>query len=367
MASKVKEINNVSDFLGEVREFVKRHNDEIVVFRGEDKIFDKPCIPSIFRDSGLSESRFYEKNLLDSMRQNKLSFGDSYLDNAIDAQHGEFPSRLLDVTYNCLIALYFAVTPYYHKDVEENDNEMGCVYMFHFNNVSSPSAKETKQCYEDIINKKNKILSDNLLFGKNHIFIDNCKNNNRIIAQQGAFILFQGDDPEPLPSYILKGIIIPAKRKSAIREELDQLFGINTGSVYPEIFNLVKGLTRKSKKIKNVDYTIKGILKEIEQQFELELEFYIDERINEDDPLDRVNILIELERTLYSYQVGIISLLNYIDKIDNEDTKEKIKENIINFINGYNNYLTELKNVIPKQEIANIDSFKISVNGEKNG
>ena len=56
---------------------------------------------------------FFEKSLFDAMRQNRLTGEKRYLDNAIDAQHGEFPSRLLDVSYNCLTALYFAVTPYY--------------------------------------------------------------------------------------------------------------------------------------------------------------------------------------------------------------------------------------------------------------
>lgn len=47
------------------------------------------------------------------MSANHLTDGKTYLEIAIDAQHGGFPSRLLDVTYNCIVALYFAITPYY--------------------------------------------------------------------------------------------------------------------------------------------------------------------------------------------------------------------------------------------------------------
>ena len=43
------------------------------------------------------------------MSANHLTDGKTYLEIAIDAQHGGFPSRLLDVTYNCIVALYFAI------------------------------------------------------------------------------------------------------------------------------------------------------------------------------------------------------------------------------------------------------------------
>ena len=87
------------------------------------------------------------------MRQNKLSNSDSYLENAIDAQHGEFPSRLLDVSYNCLDALYFAVTPYYHKAADSLDSKDGMVYVFYIDEIFSPSAQNTNDNYNAIINK----------------------------------------------------------------------------------------------------------------------------------------------------------------------------------------------------------------------
>ena len=77
----------------------------------------------------------------------------SYLENAIDAQHGEFPSRLLDVSYNCLTALYFAVTPYYHHLPDSLDNVDGMVYIFYVDEIFSPSASNTNDNYNTIINK----------------------------------------------------------------------------------------------------------------------------------------------------------------------------------------------------------------------
>ena len=43
---------------------------------------------------------------------------------------------------------------------------------------------------------------------KNHKLIDHIKLNPRIMAQQGAFLLFQGDEGEPIPEYMYKKIRI---------------------------------------------------------------------------------------------------------------------------------------------------------------
>ena len=106
-------IRNVADYIERVNQYISISDRNVSVYRGEPKRYNKPCIPNIYRDNLLKENKFFEKSLFDAMRQTKLTGEKRYLDNAIDAQHGEFPSRLLDVTYNCLTALYFAVTPYY--------------------------------------------------------------------------------------------------------------------------------------------------------------------------------------------------------------------------------------------------------------
>ena len=73
---------------------------------------------------------FFEKNVLDEMSANHIAIGQSYLEKAINAQHGGFPSRLLDVSYNSLIALFFAITPFYNKKIDDTDKEDGFVYVF---------------------------------------------------------------------------------------------------------------------------------------------------------------------------------------------------------------------------------------------
>lgn len=140
---KNKKIYDVATFLQEVSARIRQYDDQkwIFLYRGESKEYEKPCIPNIFRAKLMVNNQFFEKNLFDTMRQHKLSGEKNYLENAIDAQHGEFPSRLLDVTYNCLVALYFAVTPYYHNEESKYDNENGKVYIFIIDEIYSPSSK----------------------------------------------------------------------------------------------------------------------------------------------------------------------------------------------------------------------------------
>ena len=139
----------------------------ICVFRGEPDTYPTPCKPFLFRSDILAKNKFFEKNLFGSMRQNKFTGERCYLDNAIDAQHGEFPSRLLDVSYNCLIALYFAVTPFYHHEEEEYDDRDGMVFVFFANEVFSPSSPNIIENYDAIVNREPSWIQEPL-FQKNH-------------------------------------------------------------------------------------------------------------------------------------------------------------------------------------------------------
>jgi len=174
-------IHNVSQYWYRVGSFIKerQQGDRIVVYRGEPDVYYKPCRPNIFRSDVLNNNRFFEKNLFDTMRQNKLTGEKRYLDNAIDAQHGEFPSRLLDVSYNCLIALYFAVTPYYHNAENSMDHRDGMVYLFFIDEIFSPSSSNTNDNYNAIINQDQEWYQNHILFWNNHKFIDHTKLNSR--------------------------------------------------------------------------------------------------------------------------------------------------------------------------------------------
>lgn len=162
-------IRDVSQFIKRVNEYIQVKNsaDSTVVYRGEPEVYPAPCRPNIFRKGVMDGNRFFEKNLFDTMRQNKLTGESRYLDNAIDAQHGEFPSRLLDVSYNCLTALYFAVTPYYHNREDALDDKDGMVFLFFVDEIFSPSAQNTNDNYDAIIKRDCGWYQDQQLFEKN--------------------------------------------------------------------------------------------------------------------------------------------------------------------------------------------------------
>lgn len=363
MIEKTKTVTSVASFLEIVHEIINRNKDEIIVYRGEDEIYDLPCRPNIFRKKSMTNFEFFEKNLFDSMRQNNLSGKDSYLENAIDAQHGEFPSRLLDVSYNCLVALYFAVTPYYHFDEAEHDTEDGRVFIFHFDKVYSPSSESFQECYESIITRKNSTLSENMIFGKNHKLVDHCKLNNRIVAQQGAFILFQGDDAEALPAYIFQGFRIPKEAKKQIRKELKILFGIHTGYIYPEIVNLANELSEKSKMICSNLYTVNQELEDIGWQLEHEIEYYYSRLESESDSDQIVEIARITEKMLYSYYLGVIQLGNFINETDKDEEIKAFKK----FVKRYNELIEEFQNYIKESNIEEIEPAKFKINIEKDG
>lgn len=67
-------IRDVSEYLSRVSMYTekRRQTDGIVVYRGEPDVYDQPCRPNIFRRGVLNSNCFFEKNLFDTMRQNKL-------------------------------------------------------------------------------------------------------------------------------------------------------------------------------------------------------------------------------------------------------------------------------------------------------
>lgn len=356
--SKSKTIEDVSDYLKEVKEIVRRRDERKYEykFRGEPKEYPKPCMPGLFRKNYLTNNKYYEISILNAMRQNKLSNQNSYLENAMDAQHGEFPSRLLDVSDNCLSALYFAVTPYYHFDEDKYDKEDGAVYVFFIDDIMSPSAENTVATYDSIIKHDKEWFENNRLFSMNHKYIGQAKINKRIIAQQGAFILFQGDSMLELPDYMYEKIKIPAKAKKQLRQDLNMYFGIHTGSIYPEITNLVSDLDRESNYVKNDKFEEKSELDYVLKTLDRELDYYggiLIERNRKNENISAA--LAYVEKIIARYRIGIIEYDDYISRFcyDDDISREK-KENLEKICNDYNELLKKYGCFLEEFGIENI-------------
>lgn len=364
---KTEKVHNISQFIQRVNEYIKARGqkDDTVVYRGEPDIYPEPCRPNIFRRGVMNGNRFFEKSLFDAMRQNRLTGEVRYLDNAIDAQHGEFPSRLLDVSYNCLTALYFAVTPYYHNREDSMDDKDGMVFLFFVDEIFSPSAKNTNDNYDAIINRDKEWHQKYILFEKNHKFIDHTKLNSRIIAQQGAFILFQGDEPESLPEYMSYGILIPGEAKSGIRRELKQLFGIHTGSIYPEIINLVDELSSKSRKLNTEEFSFKNELEYALRQLGKELDYYFDYVVEKKESREEevIRILMHVEHVIDSYRKGFLEVVRDYDAgQDHGETLDGLKEGELqSVIEKYNGLVQEFADSIERYDIGAFSGRELQI------
>lgn len=352
-------IEDVSSFIKKIRKYIGTGEKKVVVYRGEPELYPTPCRPNIFRGDMLDKSRYYEKSLFDSMRQNGLTSDKNYLINAIDAQHGEFPSRLLDVTYNCLVALYFAVTPYYHRNETDLDEKDGMVFVVEVQDIYSPSAQNTNEVYDAIISREPKWFADEIVFGKNHKFIDHIKLNHRIIAQQGAFILFQGNDAADLPAYMLHGIRIPHEAKKALRSELKLLFGIHTGTIYPEIVNLVKDLSEKSTRLNTDAFSCESELNQVIENFKRETDYYLEYFIScsqDASAREKADARLIVEKMINSYRVGLLTLHNHL-KMEQADEGEQ--EACRSAIERYNLELEQFSRRLQENNLGEISKEKL--------
>lgn len=326
------EIGTVSDYIKAIEENIKGiDKNQVLVFRGEVEEFEQPCYPNLFRRKILETNPYFEKNQFDEMTANHLTKGRTYLEKAIDAQHGGFPSRLLDVTYNCLVALYFAITPFYNQPEDSTDKkgQDGIVYIFPVEKMYCPTGNNIINAYDTIVCRNEEWINQERIFQKNHKLIDHIKLNARIMAQQGAFLLFQGDEGEPIPEYLYKKIRINGENKKMLREELRRLYGIHTGSIYPENYNLVSEISRKAANVNTSEFSIQSELELVISNLKKSLDYYLGElgRSVEKDQKNRyMEFLQAAEKIIKDYKEGLLTL--------RENKKVKECGNLIEKVNG---------------------------------
>jgi hypothetical protein len=265
-----------------IEEFARYSSSSIYLkcFRGQlDSSW--PNVAGIFRPD-LKELLKYEKRAvrdLISVQPHEFESDETMFDKLVRMQHFGLPTRLLDVSLNALVALYFATDPgpvggipsdgmvtafaippkrekYFDSD------SVSCLA-----NLANMTSEEKDEIYRmrellkgDISSAGNITkFNKNAVIERLHQFIRSEKpyflpiidpidlfkpyyvhpkmSNRRILAQSGAFILYGINPPKKMyfPDSIDETpFIVPQSEKGGIRLALERL-GINESTLFPEI------------------------------------------------------------------------------------------------------------------------------------
>lgn len=236
----ITEIEDITEFIQQVYQYSNKllanNSKNEIVYRGQSS-FEYDLKPSLFRKK--LETQF-EYNQIHFLKASKFVEESIELEIGIRAQHYGYLTRLLDVTYNSLISLFFACYNNTKKVIED-----GAVFIISVEKYIPPTAYELAEFYKKIIENSDIFETIDASF-IDPIIIENIKNNDRIIAQSGAFLLYFNQNHEIKSSSFYK-MKISGMHKDKLLKQLDQLFKINYGTVFPDIqsnsivFNSIEG------------------------------------------------------------------------------------------------------------------------------
>lgn len=290
-------VRSLSEFLEHVfsnleKGFYHDLADLRVMFRGQANA-EWSLLPSAFRTRrDFLNEHFYIREYERQMP--KECVGKSGMDILIDAQHYGIPTRLLDVTTNPLVALFFACLEAEDKGLPSDGVVLQFVpaavfmqydvlcsvyaeYVRHYKSgVHFPEAwknglSEAVQHLDSRFPDSVSSAVDGMLSEKAMSFFLLPKySNDRIAAQEGAFLLCTTPFVKKLdPGYgngvfrfpdeveidyekqISYRYIIPAESKKIILEQLD-VVGINEAKLFPDVEHRAKSIVAAIRKIGTV-------------------------------------------------------------------------------------------------------------------
>lgn len=306
-------VNSVSEYLIKIASLVEKHPNLTLYFRGQTRkgssdsgnYTEWKATPSIFRDNQIDKEKEYYSYVMTECAK-ELNSCRNHCEILSTMQHYGVPTRLLDITNNALVALFFAcvseaggiynnengivqviaTSSEYIKDYDSDTiTILSSLPRFTHdeqNQIKEKALRATKKedpikefndlapspdihAEEKNISQINQIrrllheikkekpafepLIDPAQILSNYIFTPQ-KTNPRIIRQSGAFILF-GLRDNFLPDYNKDSLLDPCvlqkieiSSKSKIVKTLDQC-GISLATMFPELYKVSDYLKNK--------------------------------------------------------------------------------------------------------------------------
>jgi hypothetical protein len=279
-------ITSVSEF---VEDILGRSSSTNLVtsYRGHGSVEFK-LRPSIFRKAGIKENEHILLRELIAAHPEDFHGDTSALEMLVRMQHYSLPTRLLDVTFNPLVALYFACESvkkrrpflragrrstrtvemagdvviltvpkrrirYFDSDTVSCLTNLSRLSWTYKNKIDTRfeitkfnESTPVKRLLHFIRQEKNGFLPEIEPSDLDSILLVKPKQNNkRILAQAGAFFAF-GLDEEIVSGSAdrikVDNISVSAQSKTSILKELDKL-GINEKTMFPEIERAARYIT----------------------------------------------------------------------------------------------------------------------------
>lgn len=281
---EIELVNSVSGYVKDISHLKQQDTGHILFFRGHSRL-SYVLLPSIKRSHVWqeNENRMYQELIIRCASD--FAQCQSHLDYLVEMQHYGLPTRLLDITENPLVALYFAccsspedvgeviilqtqiaamkyaksdtaailaALPVFDSSFQKKLYELCCNEISEeedpeYISLAAKLAGEVKSKnpgFEPRIKKKD-LLS--------HVFIMSLRNNRRIIKQDGSFILCGLGDGNGEGNSLRglryrnesgKKLIFIVVNKKKLLHELD-LFSVNKASLFPEIDDVAEYIKLK--------------------------------------------------------------------------------------------------------------------------
>lgn len=256
-------VHSITEFMKAIENLFNADRQKFI-FRGENQTYSTFLMPKIARNTenlvpykngtNLTQKEVDEIHNFQESKKGQL-FGDDLSDNAVDwvplAQHysryGRYSTRLLDVTRNALIALYFACEKDRHLD--------GWVYYFRENSFrpqTKPRSKVDKRDIEQGIPDtylelfepwERQPVYENIV----HLFIPMKSAklmivHKRLHTQSSAFLWWHPISQPLAVEFARRNkptqgihypILISNEAKEQIMQKLDKVFNINEETLFP--------------------------------------------------------------------------------------------------------------------------------------